>query len=214
MKKSIILLLCLLAMLTACDKPDATPDTQSSTASASISSNAVSSEADVNDEYAIHDIPEDMLTVEQSKKTFSEAGVSVAVPASWKGLEQKDDNGASYFFLHPELNDKCSFEFSFKNSEYYYKRTAEEYLIYISNAKRKNVKINAYTKQQLNEYWGVKVISSYTADDTEFIRIDYDYVVVGNRLYHFTIVYPAAQSDSFEEDFISILDSIELRETK
>lgn len=214
MKKSIILLLCLMALLTACDKPDANSGTQSSAASASIGSDAASSEADVNDEYALHDIPEDMLTVEQSKTIFSEAGVSVAVPVTWKGFEQKDDNGASYSFRHPELDDKCSFELSFRNSEYYYKRTEEEYLIYISNAKRKNVKINAYTKQQLNEYWGVKVISSYTTDDTEFIRIDYDYVVVGNRLYHFTIVYPASQSDNFEEDFISILDSIELREVK
>jgi len=45
-------------------------------------------------------------------------------------------------------------------------------------------------------------------ENTEFIQVNYEYLVVGNRLYRFSIHYPATEKQTAQPAFESILNSI------
>ena len=52
--------------------------------------------------------------------------------------------------------------------------------------------------------------ASYKSNGTEFIRIIYDNVIEGVRLYNFDIVYPEAESETYEKIFDDIIASVKL----
>ena len=78
----------------------------------------------------------------------------------------------------------------------------------------KDGRINYFSKEKVNGYKITKVVSSYSSGNEEFIRIDFNNVVVSVRLYSFTITYPAFESETCETIFKSVLDSIEFTKDK
>jgi len=191
-----------------------TLDTQPDTTLDTNGSDATSTTAEtVYDPYPIHEIDDDRITVDGDKKTYTDIGITVSIPVDWTCLEINGEDGSSYFFREPELGDKCEFSFWLFFSELFtYERTTEEeYLKLFSSYDMTDVEIISFTKETLSGYSCTKVVTSYSSEGTEYIRIDYDYVITGVRWYDFSITYPAAEKDTYEPVFESIVNSIELR---
>lgn len=227
MRKTIlfILLFCLLFMLSACRQSTTPSDTQSGTISDSsdrnVKSNLQSTEDtkadnsttgnETDDPYPISKIPEEQFTKSEHNKTFNGGNITLTVPIDWEGKMLSAEDGSSYFFSHPDLGEKCEFIYSLTFAELLSeKRTEKEYSDYLSDI-HKNVKIDSFTSEKVGGYQSTKIVSSYSSENTEFVQIDYDYVIVGSRLYHFTITYPASEYETVEPVFESIMNSIRFK---
>ncbi len=140
-------------------------------------------------------------------KTFRDAGVSFQVPSGWGALEQQGEDGRTCFFRDPTLGEQCQLTFSVTGSEYQNNRTKSEYLEYLSE-RYEDVKISSYEQESLSGYEGTKIVATYAENNKTFIRVGYDNVVSGVRMYDFTITYPKAQEEIYKGIFDSILQSV------
>ena len=121
-------------------------------------------------------------------------------------MVQGRPDGSLFHFQEPNSGENCEMTMSITGSEYLNDRTKDEYLKYVSNLE--NLKLNYYEKETLKGYRCIKAVYSYTTDNTEFIRIHYDNVVVESRMYDFYITYPASESNTYNAVFESIIDSV------
>ncbi len=213
MKKITALFLLLMFILIGCKQPSKPSNTQSEAISDSASQNATSSnEQETNDPYGLHDISDERITVSENKKTFNGLSISLSVPADWKCMVRNGEDGGYYFFQNPTLGEKCQLILSITGSEYLNNRTEDEYLTYLTDTEKgHDVKINTFTKEKLDGYDGRKVVYTYKSENTEFIGIDYNNIVVGARLYDFSITYPASESETYDDIFKSIIDSVKFK---
>ena len=186
MKKIIamVLLLCLLGSLTACKKPDTNNP--------------------------MHEVKDDRVTVEDSKKTFDHLGVSVSAPEKWTVMETNADSVYSYYFRDPKLGEDCQFTLSITGSKFLEKRTEAEYLEYLSGMDGyENVKINSFTEEKLGGFGCTKIAFTYSKNDTEYVQVDYQNILIGVRLYSCSIVYPAEEKDTCQSVLEEIVNSVD-----
>lgn len=209
MKKTLLLFLsfCLICTLAACKQPSIPPDTSSDNKNI----NSTSSNGEINSDYALKDISDERITIVDNKKFFNHLGIIINVPKEWRCLELNGEDGSSYFFRHPELSKKFQVALSVTGVEYLKDRTQKEYLDYLCDILGKDVKIDSFAKEKVGGYDSTKVVSSYSLENTNFIRIDYDNITVGVRLYKVTITYPASEKETLEPIFNSIMDSVEFK---
>jgi hypothetical protein len=145
--------------------------------------------------------------VNQTMKPFQGNGFTIEIPSQWESSQQQGEDGTVYTFREPDLGEKCQFLVSLTGAEYKNDRTQNEYLEYLSSS-YENVEISFYENQAISGYEGKKVIATYVEDNQKFIRIAYDNVVAGVRMYDFTITYPESQKETYDDIFNSILQSI------
>jgi len=162
------------------------------------------------DPYAIHEPSDSDLTVDGTKKTYNERYITLSVPSDWLTLEQHGADGTIFFFEDP-TTERCRLSFYVTGSVYAVYRTQAEYLELISGWGYENVNILSYTKEKFSGYDCTKVVYSYTENGNSYIATRYDNVITGFRMYDFSIVYPAAESERFAKVFESIMDSIALK---
>ncbi len=212
MKKITVLFLLLIFSLTACKQPSIPSYTQSDTISDNKNVSTTSSKEDeINAAYTLQDVSDERITTVDNKKVFDHLGITISVPKEWRCMEVNGEDGSSYFFRHPELGEECQVALSITGFEYLNERTQKEYLEYLSDVVGKNVKINSFTKENVGGYDSTKIVSSYSSGNTDFIRIDYDNITVGVRLYDFIITYPASEKETLEPIFNSIVNSIGIK---
>ena len=144
-------------------------------------------------------------------KTFQDVGVAFQIPSQWDALKQQGEDGRTYFFREPTLGEQCQFTFSVTGSEYQNNRTKDEYLAYLSENYEK-VTISSYQQESLSGYEGIKIEATYVENNQTFVRIAYDNVVSGVRMYDFIITYPKAQEETYKDIFDAILRSITITE--
>ena len=220
MKKFIcMLLLVAIAIIPLCGCVDSgnslsgtEPDTQPDSTMDNVTTDQTQATQDVtHNPYERNEIIDDRITVEGSKKTFRDLGITVSVPADWSCTESNGEDGGTYYFYQPNFNKICSFSFNIISSVYAREKTEDEYFAqFTSYDSRENVKIKSVTKETLSGFACTKVASSYSCEGTEYISIYYDNVVIGFRYYIFELVYPASESETFETVFESIINSLEL----
>lgn len=219
MRKPLIFLVLLyfIFTLTACKQAPVPSDAQLDDASNSVDANDTasnnnetadtSSSEEKNDNlYPYPEISEDKITIEGNKKIFNDSWIMFSLPIDWKCMVQGRPDGSLFHFQEPNLGENCEMTMSITGSEYLNDRTKDEYLKYVSNLE--NLKLNYYEKETLKGYRCIKAVYSYTTDNTEFIRIHYDNVVVESRMYDFYITYPASESNTYNAVFESIIDSV------
>jgi hypothetical protein len=175
--------------------------------SVTLSEFSVNHKTPVEEMKSLFPIEEDKITTNKTLKTFKDLGLTFQFPAQWDALQQQGEDGTTYFFREPDLKEKCQLIVSITGAEYKNDRTKNEYLEYLSSS-YENVEISFYENQSLSGYEGKKVIATYVEDNQEFIRIAYDNVVAGVRMYDFTITYPESQKETYDDIFNSILQSI------
>lgn len=171
------------------------------------------SNIDIEDDhnpYAIHEISADKLTVDGTKKTYTDQSITLSVPADWLALEQHGEDGTVYTFQDP-TTERCRLSFRVTASVYAVYRTQAEYLKLFSGWGYENVNILSYTKEKISGYDCTKVVYSYAEDGNAYIGTRYDNVIRGLGMYEFSTVYPAAESERFAKVFESIMDSIVLK---
>lgn len=233
MRKTVLLLLCLLFILTACKQPDLTSSNPSDTLSGAESTppddsqddppddlpddppddppdTGGSTEDNPDDPYALHNLADSRLTVDGDKKTYSDSGIAISVPFDWLCLERNGVNDSWYYFREPTLGEKCELYYHTTTPWDLPERTAEEYYLLFSGPNSTNVKIESLTKETLCGYAYTKVVSSYVSGGIEYIRIDYDCLVAGDRFHDFIVRYPASERDTYGPVFETIMESIVL----
>ncbi len=231
MKKTLIILTILLIfMLTACNKSNGSDMAQNSNNTTSINDNIVSDTSSINsntntssdnqssnnsssninyEPYVIQEIIDERVIVSNNKKIFNSVGVTVSVPNDWKCLWNYGEDDSAYYFRHPELNEKYALMFHVTLTDYFTKNSSkDEYAESLSRQHEQEIVIDTYAKEKIDGVTSIKVAYSFYENDTKFNSIRFDDIIVGFRLYDFTITYPASQSDTFEPILDSILDSI------
>lgn len=213
MKKILLLLVlfCLICTLAACKQPSITSDATSNVLSdnKTIHITTSSKEDTTSSDYTFKDISDKRITTIDNKKNFVYSGIAISFPTEWKCTESNGEDGSSYFFSHPQLSKKCQFAVSITSVEYLNERTQNEYLEYLYDVVGKDAKIKSFTKEKFNGYDCTKIMSSYSSENTQFVRIDYNNIAVGIRLYNFIINYPSSEKETFEPIFNSMVNSIE-----
>ncbi len=192
-------------------------ETENSTVSLNQSSDqsTISSQESVNP-YAPHEINDDRITVTGKTKTYTDSGITLSVPSNWDCIEVNGEDGGSYYFRHPELGQNCEFSFDITGAEYLTKkRTEAEFLKHLSNITDYNdVQIKTFAEEKLKEFDCIKIVSSFSLNGKQFVRVDYQYLVIGVRWYSFHIIYPEAETESFEAIFETIINSIKFEKGK
>lgn len=74
------------------------------------------------------------------------------------------------------------------------------------------VTISSYQQESLSGYEGIKIEATYVENNQTFVRIAYDNVVSGVRMYDFIITYPKAQEETYKDVFDAILQSVTITE--
>ena len=144
-------------------------------------------------------------------KTFRDVGVSFQIPSQWDALKQQGEDGRTYFFREPTLGEQCQLTFSVTGSEYQNNRTKDEYLAYLSE-NYEEVAISSYQQESLSGYEGTKIEATYLENNQTFVRIAYENVVAGVRMYEFIMTYPKDQEETYKDIFDAILRSITITE--
>ena len=158
--------------------------------------------------YVLREITDDRVKIENNQKIYNDNFFfSLTLPVDWKGLEQQGQDGRSHFFRDPVLGENCQFSLHVTGAEYLYERTPEQYREYLSNS-HQNLVIDSITKETIQGYQCTKVVYSYTKDETKFINVWYVNLIVGRRLFDFSIIYPADQKDTYEPILAAIVDSV------
>lgn len=216
MKRTILLLLCLLFILTACKQPDITSSNPSDTLSGTESTPPDDSQDDLPDnppDDLKDDQPNNLPDVplgNDGKKTCRDSNIAISFPSDWTCVEHNGAIHSGYYLREPTLGEECEL--------YYYttmlwnlsELTEEDYYLQLSGPNSTNVKIESLTKETLCGYAYTKVVASYMSGGTEYIRIDYDNLVAGGRLYSFRIRYPASEKDTYGPVFEAIMESVVL----
>ena len=161
---------------------------------------------DITDPYPIHEISPDMITVDGDKKTYNGYIFALTVPSDWLCQEQHWEDGTSYYFDDPAL-ENCQLYIYHTGAAYVFERTEDEYLKYLASS-LENVKILSYAKEKLSGFDCIKVAYSYTVEGAEYIATCYDNVIRGFAMLSFETVYPAAESERLAPVFDAIVDSI------
>ena len=178
-------------------QPDATEETEP--------------EQEYENPYAIREVTDHRVKVENNQKIYNDDSFfSLTFPVDWKCLVQQGEDGRSYFFRHPELDDKCALNISITGAEYLYARTPEQYREYLSRSCQDLV-IDSITKETIQGYPYTKVVYSYTEDGTKLNGIWYNNVIAGLRMFDLRIIYPADQKDIYEPIFTAMMDSVVLK---
>lgn len=207
MKKSLLLFIsfCLICTLVACRQSDVTSDATSYLSS----NNTTTSSLEADPDYTFTDTPDEKITTVGNEKFFKYLGISFNIPKEWEYTQSVGEDGSAYSFSHPMLSQKCQFTVSITGAEYLYEITQNEYLEYLCDVADEDAEIKSFTKEKFKDYDCTKIISSYTSENTQFVRIDYNNIKLSPRLYNFTIIYPAAEKESLKPIFDSLVDSIE-----
>lgn len=163
-------------------------------------------EEPTEDPYPLHEISPDMITVDGDEKTYNGYTFALTVPADWLCQEQHLEDGTSYYFDDPAL-ENCQLYIYHTSAEYVYERTEDEYLKYLASS-LENVKILSYAKEKLSGFDCIKVAYSYTFNGTAYTAVRYDNIVRGFALLQFRLVYPTAESARLTPVFDAIVDSI------
>ena len=215
-------------MLAACKQPNLPSNNESDTILDNVDSSVISvpqntdaieanssaTEEDFFAPYTMIEISDERIKISNNKKVFSDLGITFSFPVDWIGMALNAEDASIYYFRHPELGEKCEFSFELSFTELFSsERNEQEYLEYLTFDKREKVKIDSFTKEKVGGYQCRKVVSSYSLENTEYIRIDYAYVIVGLKLYDFAIEYPASERETLQPIFDSIINSIKFKTT-
>lgn len=194
------LVFCLVFTFASCVKPS--------------TSNEVSSKDDIVSYTSSEEILNDKISVANNQKIFKHLGVTMPFPKDWVFEEFSGEDGSTYYFKHPNLGEKCMLSVTITGAVYAYDIKKDEYLDYLIDltGEDSNAKIDSFTKERLSGYDCTKIVSSYSFENDEIIRINYDNVVVGIRMYDFTIIYPVNEKQTVEQVFQNIMNSVEFTE--
>jgi len=160
--------------------------------------------------YQRYEIGDGRVTVDGAEQTYKDQWMTFRMPAGWRCTQVDGEDGSYLSFLEPTL-DRCSLSFDITGAQYARERTEAEYLQLFSSSGRTDVKIISLTKETLSGWACTKVVYSYTYEGVEYIATRYDNVITGFRLYNFSIIYPAAESQRFSPIFEAIIDSMVLQ---
>lgn len=163
--------------------------------------------------YAIREITDGTVTVVGDKKVFNNTQLTLSVPASWKCLTASGEDNVAYYFQDAMMGEKCQLYIDVTFTYYYKERTRDEYLESLSRS-YENVVLDSFTTENIHGFPCAKAVFSYTKDNTTFVGIRYVNLIEGPRLYYFRITYPAAERNTYETVFESIIDSIQFMQTK
>lgn len=162
--------------------------------------------------YKIREITDYRVKIENNQKIYNDGSFfSLIFPVDWKCLEQQGEDGRSHFFRDPVLNEKCQLSISVTGAEYLYERTPEQYRESLLSRPLQDLVIDSIAEETFQGYKCMKLVYSYTENDTKFIKISYNNVVAGLRLYSFSIIYPADQKDTYEPIFAWMIHSLTLK---
>ena len=214
MKKIICIIMAIIFVLiplSSCDSAGADDESQSpSDSKAESNGTSATVSENISDPYSINNSEDERITTKNDKKAFNDGRISFEYPANWKFTEQKVEDGSTVYFSEPELGEDCQLSIYITASELYVRdNTEEEYTTSLSEDYT-DVSIKEFTKGKIDGCDGTKVTASYKSNGTQFIRIIYDNVIEGVRLYNFDIVYPEAESETYEKIFDDIIASVKL----
>ena len=207
MKKIIILILLLAFTLISCKQSTTFDNTPSDDIDGIPIVSNEEEEEENDDPYPLQEITDERIKIADNKKVFSDLGITFSFPVDWIGMELNAEDLSSYSFRHPEF-ENASFDYYITGATYLYDVPNEDEYINKLSDNLKNLKIHSFTKDTLSGYECKKIVFSYTSEDTEFIHINYEYVIVGFAGYSFSIKYPSTQSETYEGVFESIVNSI------
>ncbi|MBQ3562020.1 MAG: hypothetical protein IJD71_00620 [Clostridia bacterium] len=225
MKKITVLFLLLIFMLAACKQPNLPSNNESDTILDNVDSSVISvpqntdaieanssaTEEDFFAPYTMIEISDERIKISNNKKVFSDLGITFSFPVDWIGMELNAEDLSSYSFRHPKF-ENARFDYSKTGAAYLYDVPNEDEYIKELPDNLENLRIHSFMKNTLSGYECTKVVYSYTSEDTEFIHINYEYVIVGFSWYTFSIKYPSAQSETYEGVFESIVNSIVIKD--
>ncbi len=192
-------------------------ETENSTVSLNQSSTqSPISEQESVDPYAPHEINDDRITVSGKTKTYTDSGIALSVPSSWDCIEVNSEDGSLYYFQHPELGQNCAFSFDITSAEYLTQKCTEaEFSKYLSDiTDYKDVQIKTFAEEKVNELSCIKIVSSFSFNGKQFVRVDYQYLLIGVRWYNLHIIYPEDETENFKAVFETIINSIKFEKGK
>lgn len=169
---------------------------------------------ETDDLYPLLEITDERVITKGNKKIFKDLNITLGFPLDWKCFERHGEDGGAYFFQDAELGDECQLILSVTAKEsvpsdvYLNERTQSEYSQYLSEAGYKDAKINSFTKEKVGGYNCTKVVFTYSKENTKYTQIDFGYIVDDVRLCDLTIIYPTNESDTYEDIFESIINSV------
>ena len=161
------------------------------------------------DPYALREITDGRVIAGEKNQTYKDSFISLNFPLGWKCLERQGEDGRFICFRDPALGENCQLSIYVSSSTYTYNYTKENYMAHLTGyCGFKDVVIDSYSKETIQGFPCTKVVYSYTENNTRFVGTRYDDLIEEPRLYHTTIVYPAAERETYEKEFAAIVESL------
>ena len=163
------------------------------------------------DPYALREITDGRVIAGEKNQTYKDSFVTLNFPLGWKCLERQGEDGRFICFQDPVLGDNCQlFIYLTGSTIYTYDYTREDYMAHFTGYYGyEDVVIDSYSKETIQGFPCTKVVYSYTENNTRFAGTRYDDLIEEPRLYHITITYPAAKSETYEKEFAAIIESLQ-----
>ncbi len=160
--------------------------------------------------YAIREITDETVSTKGDIKLFNNGQLTLRVPNSWKCFTASGEDDVAYYFRDPVWGEKCQLRVNVTFAHYYSGKelTQEDYLKALSRF-YEDVAIESLSKETIRGYACTKLVYSYTEDNTKFIKISYDGLIEGPRLYEFVIKCPAEERENYKNTFSSIVNSVQ-----
>lgn len=160
--------------------------------------------------YPLREITDGRVIAGEKNQTYKDSFVTLNFPLGWKCLERQGEDGHFICFQDPVLGENCQLSIYLTGSTMYtYDYTREDYMAHLTGYYGyKDVVIDSYSKETIQGFPCTKVVYSYTEDNTRFVGARYDDLIEEPRLYHTTIVYPAAERETYEKEFAAIMESL------
>ena len=162
------------------------------------------------DPYALREITDGRVIAGEKNQTYKDSFVTLNFPLGWKCLERQGEDGRFICFQDPVLGENCQLSIYLTGSTIYtYDYTREDYMAHFTGYYGyEDVVIDSYSKETIQGFPCTKVVYSYTENNTRFVGTRYDDLIEEPRLYHITITYPAAKSETYAKDFAAIVESL------
>jgi len=162
------------------------------------------------DPYAIREITDGTVSTKGDIKLFNNGQLTLRVPNSWKCFTASGEDDVAYYFRDPVWGEKCQLWVNVTFAHYYSgKELTQEDCLKALSRFYEDVAIESLSKETIRGYACTKLVYSYTEDNTKFIKISYDGLIEGPRLYEFVIKCPAEERENYKNTFSSIMNSVQ-----
>ena len=162
------------------------------------------------DPYPIREITDETISTKGDIKFFNNGQLTLRVPNSWKCFTASGEDDVAYYFRDPVWGEKCQLRVNVTFAHYYSgKELTQEDCLKALSRFYEDVAIESLSKETIRGYACTKLVYSYTEDNTKFIKISYDGLIEGPRLYEFVIKCPAEERENYKNTFSSIMNSVQ-----